>query len=487
MAEYKRREPHENILFKIVQEHYASFASRYHNYPKFVYKAFDGFIECGDLSRGFMRTKCPDCDEELITAFSCKLRGFCASCGAKRASETASHLVDNILPMTRYRQVVITLPFSLRFWCATNRELLTRVHNIIKASLQKRLVSKAISAGIRKPAIGFISFIHNWSSSLSLNPHLHILVMDATFESGDNEHPRLLGLGKWNISDLEQILNEIIKKTISYLRKKGYLDEREEVVEPPPLDSLFQEHGDLTNSLHASLHNLVAFGPDTGQKVHRIGRGFGYKEELALYKGKLCISKNGFNIHAGRVIKTLDRNRLFDLVGYMARPAISTKRLSITEGGNIRYELKRQWSDGTRAVEFSPMDFLSRLAALVPPPRMNMIKYVGIFSPNHPLRKKVLLKPKVKKASVFKHDDNEPSESGRRKVKNGSWAKLLSRVFSCDVGHCSKCGGEMEIMSAVFDPAEVKRYLTHVGEARPLPKAGMLPLEEFMSYHPIDQ
>ena len=235
------------------------------------------------------------------------------------------------------------------------------------------------------------------------------------------------------------------------------------------MDRLFQEHPDLANSLQGSLHNRVAFGAEAGRYVTRIGSGFGYREEIPVMKGRLCLSQNGFSIHGARVIRTNDRKGLEQLVSYMARPAISVERLSMTSEGNVRYALKTRWHDGTEAVEFTPIDFLSRLAALVPPPRVHMIKYAGIFAPNHPIRNKVILNRGVKKGKPPKCEDDEVQEGGRKKVRNSSWARLLRRIFQIDVGSCTKCGSEMEIMGAVFDWNQVRRYLDHVGLARSPP------------------
>ena len=153
----------------------------------------------------------------------------------------------------------------------------------------------------------------------------------------------------------------------------------------------------------------------------------------------------------------------------MARPSISIQRLTLTPTGNVRYSLKNRWNDGTEAVEFTPFDFLSRLAALVPPPRVHMVKYDGIFSPNHPLRAKVVLQPNIKKADQSRCTEEDGKNAEREKVKNSNWARLLARIFKVDIGSCRKCGADMEIISAVFDRSEVSRYLEHVGLARPPP------------------
>ena len=44
----------------------------------------------------------------------------------------------------------------------------------------------------------------------------------------------------------------------------------------------------------------------------------------------------------------------------------------------MRYELKTSYSDGTTHVLFEPLDFIARLAALLPKPRANLTRYHGV-------------------------------------------------------------------------------------------------------------
>ena len=46
-----------------------------------------------------MRLRCDHCHAEKLVAFSCKKRGFCPSCGARRMAETAALLADEVLPL----------------------------------------------------------------------------------------------------------------------------------------------------------------------------------------------------------------------------------------------------------------------------------------------------------------------------------------------------------------------------------------------------
>jgi hypothetical protein len=58
-------------------------------------------------------------------------------------------------------------------------------------------------------------------------------------------------------------------------------------------------------------------------------------------------------------------DKLERLCRYISRPAISEQRLSITKQGQVRYELKTPYRDGTSHVFFSPVDFIGRLGALI--------------------------------------------------------------------------------------------------------------------------
>jgi hypothetical protein len=58
------------------------------------------------------------------------------------------------------------------------------------------------------------------------------------------------------------------------------------------------------------------------------------------------------------------------------------RRLSLTHQGKVRYELKTPYRDGTTHVIFEPVNFIAKLAALVPRPRINLTRFHGVFAPN---------------------------------------------------------------------------------------------------------
>ncbi|MFT5453333.1 MAG: hypothetical protein ACI9N9_002839, partial [Enterobacterales bacterium] len=88
----------------------------------------------------------------------------------------------------------------------------------------------------------------------------------------------------------------------------------------------------------------------------------------------------GFSLHAGVAAQASEPDKLERLCRYISRPAVSEKRLSLTSAGNIRYQLKTAYSDGTTHVIFEPLDFIAKLASLVPQPRVNLKRFTVFLS-----------------------------------------------------------------------------------------------------------
>ncbi len=97
----------------------------------------------------------------------------------------------------------------------------------------------------------------------------------------------------------------------------------------------------------------------------------------------------GFSLHAGVATRAHERDKLERLCRYITRPAVSTKRLSLTRNGKVRYELKTPYNDGTTHVIFEPLDFIAHLAALVPKPRLNLTRFHVVYAPNSKFRMQV--------------------------------------------------------------------------------------------------
>ena len=80
---------------------------------------------------------------------------------------------------------------------------------------------------------------------------------------------------------------------MAYLKRKGYLDKDGDIVSNPEADNIYKDYESINQATASSLAGRIAFGPNAGKYVTRIGSGFGYGEEIPLAKGKRCYSING--------------------------------------------------------------------------------------------------------------------------------------------------------------------------------------------------
>ena len=112
--------------------------------PEHVHREIEAYLKCGRLEHGLLRVRCDKCYFERLVAFSCKKRGFCPSCGARRMAETAALLADEVFPDVPLRQWVISFPFPLRYLFAGHPQSMAKVPG--KAELEElvQLISQRV-------------------------------------------------------------------------------------------------------------------------------------------------------------------------------------------------------------------------------------------------------------------------------------------------------------------------------------------------------
>ena len=110
----------------------------------------------------------------------------------------------------------------------------------------------------------------------------------------------------------------------------------------------------------------------------------------------------------------------------------------------------------------SPLEFMQRLAALVPRPRLHLIRFHGVLAPNAKLRALVVPQEAEALAQAVPPADCEGNCAHHRPVRL-SWAKLLKRVFDIALEHCRNCGGELKIIAAILEQPMIEKMLIHLG------------------------
>jgi len=171
---------------------------------------------------------------------------------------------------------------------------------------------------------------------------------------------------------------------------------------------------------------------------------------------------SGFSLHAGVAAAAHQRYKLERLARYITRPVLALERLSLTPQGHIRYALKTPYRDGTTHVILEPLDFLARLASLIPLPRVNLTRFHGVFAPHAGLRMRIV--PAVRKPP-HAGPDEEGAFAHRHRAM--TWAQRLRRVFGIDIETCERCGGAMKILACIQDPAVIRKLLRAAAPAGP--------------------
>ena len=145
-------------------------------------------------------------------------------------------------------------------------------------------------------------------------------------------------------------------------------------------DHLDFEPGEAFDQLvGASIHYRIAVGPNAGRKALTL-RAVPARPEP--FPSSLLARRPGFSLHAATVCEAAQRDKLEKLCRHIARPAIANEGLSTNDRGQVIYRFKQPFRDGSTHVVLDPLDFIARLAALVPRPRSNLTRFHGVFAPN---------------------------------------------------------------------------------------------------------
>ena len=170
----------------------------------------------------------------MLVAFSCKRRGFCPSCGARRMAQTAAHLVDHVIPYVPVRQWVLSLPIPLRLLLAAQPQLLTPVLQVVHRVLSRFLLEQA---GLKpdQADCGAVTLIQRFGSAANLNIHLHCLVLDGVYRRNEGG-PIFVEVPAPTDEALQAVLHKIITRMMKLLTRRGALVEEQGSTGSPPLN-----------------------------------------------------------------------------------------------------------------------------------------------------------------------------------------------------------------------------------------------------------
>ena len=333
---YQPRRPERTVLYQTVQKELESWlAATSEPIPHFVEQEFRSFLKCGILAYGFARAHCNQCGHDSLVAFSCKGRGICPSCNTRHMAQIAAHLTENVFPKLPVRQWVLSFPKRIRYFLASNPQIVSAVMNILITAIETRLrIAGSRASPLPKNCrLGAVTFIQRFGKALNPHFHFHSCVIDGLFDREGSFYPT----NNLSPEDIHATQEHIRKRVLRLFRAKGLID------------------SDAASDM-------------------------------------LEWENSGFSLNANVRIEAHDREGLERLIRYCARPVFASERLD-RAFESLRYALPKATPEGQTVLLLKPKELLDKLAQLIPPPRRHRHHYHGVLAPSSPQRLKVTGSP----------------------------------------------------------------------------------------------
>jgi len=404
---YRPRRPRDSPLWRLTEEHLEPFkrvyddrfASRYGFWRSEIERTLLGFLDCGlPESAGFARVRCPLCRHEFLLALSCKMRGFCASCHAKRSVLWAEWLTEEVLLPVRHLQWVFTIPKRLRIFFLYDRSLLgdlarctwTTVRDLYRAGLQDH------------PSVpGMVVSIQTHGNLANWQPHIHALVTaglvhrDGDFTPVDPPPSEVA----------EQLFR---RRVLQMLVRRRKLDE------DTAASLLSWQHSGF------SVHHQVKVDPGDTAGIERLAR----------YLVHPPIALDRLHVPGGEAPCTYRGSR----------PHPHT---------------------GEDTIVLDPLEMLARLCQHIPPPGLHMTRLYGAYSSRtRAARARRLASSQGRSAPAG--ESTPETLTASQLERRRAWARLIKKVFEASPWTCPKCSAEMRIVAFILDPRVIRKILEHL-------------------------
>jgi len=268
-AVYRPRDAEHTVLHQVVAEHLEAFlgaaaeAGDGAGLPQFVEREFREFPTCGVVEHGVARFRCEGCAREHLVPFSCKGRGWWPSCGGRRMTERAAHLVDAVLPWVPVRQWVLTVPYRLRYQMAWH-------HGLSRAVLRvyTRVLLDVYARGVPGGRTGSVTVMQRAGSGLNVNLRFHTLVLDGVLTDAPGGALAFQPAPAPSDAEVAAALATIRQWVHRLLVRRGLAPGD---AATGPADPLADESPIMAGIVGASVQGRVALGSRAGARVRRLG------------------------------------------------------------------------------------------------------------------------------------------------------------------------------------------------------------------------
>ena len=180
---------------------------------------------------------------------------------------------------------------------------------------------------------------------------------------------------------------------------------------------------------------------------------------------------SGFSVDDSVRFEPEDTKAMEKVARYLLRPPLSLERMTYSKGDD-QVVYRRKAKDGRPGEEerIDALDFLARVIAHIPPPRVHLIRYFA------PLQQRLAWPTAKGQGGVADAGAHEGSEDdgltdAQRRARRREWARLIRRVYEVDPLVCPKCGGEMKIISVILEHKVIRRS-SGISPAKALRRGG---------------
>jgi hypothetical protein len=321
--------PRTTPLFQLVEQHYDDVKSLWEDRFENAHGRWRGFtdtvvaryLDCASPLCGFARLRCDTCHGERLLLFSCRQRGICPSCDAKRAAAFAAFLNDDVFENVPHAMWVLTISKMLRVYFLHHRELLGELSRCAYQTIRELMTAAAFEQKGFRP--GMVSVVQTFGEAARFHPHV----------------PALCSRGGWNAA--------------GQWVPVPYLDHR-------MAEELFRHHVLLL---------LKAQGLLSDERI----------ELLRSWKS------TGFNADDSVRIPAGERKTLEHVARYRLRSPVSLSRMQWTPGSSHVFYAPKPSHDAPSELfppleKIDALEFLARVITQIPEPRRHLLFYYGHYA-----------------------------------------------------------------------------------------------------------
>jgi len=421
---YRPRNPRATPSFQLVEAHYEDVKSLWEERFEKTHGRWRGFtdavvaryLDCASPECGFARLRCEACGSERLLLFSCRQRGICPSCDAKRAAAFAAFLTDEVLEDVPHSMWVFTIPKMLRVYFLHHRELLGELSRCAFETIRELMNAAAFGEDGFHP--GMVSVVQTFGDGARFHPHVHALCSRGGWNSA----------GQWV--------------------PVPYLDHR-------MAEALFR---------HRVLRLLQNQGLLSDERIRLL----------------LSWQTSGFSIDDSVRIPAGEKTSLETVARYMLRSPVSLSRLQWTRASpHVLYTPKTSHDDSSQLFpgleKIDALEFLARVITQIPEPKRHLLFYYGHYANvvrGRRQRSRASEPGDISKSQTQEHG-TAPSPASKQALRR-RWADLIRRVFELDPLLCP-CGGTLRVVAFITEPRVIRKILDHLnlkangGRAPPLP------------------